>query len=267
MGADCRPALPLRIYHALPPRSTLTVHSFTSLKLDALFPHSPSAALASLTSPFILTQREVRANLKALTHTRDSIANRIGILASQGPRWSSSDSQTVEMEKESDRVYSLLCQVLEVPPAPTGQVGGPLRRSPRSDIIVPPSASSSSSPSLANPASLLGVLTTDIPRSREKLNAVLTLHSRPGPLTRLWFPLLFLPPVLWTVVSTVSRNKEWMKEQVRNARETIKGFVVSWVWEPLEGIGKTMRGGGEGLGVAPTTVQSDQAVRSQTHLQ
>lgn len=51
-----------------------------------------------------------------------------------------------------------------------------------------------------------------------------------------------------------------MKSQVTNAKETVKGFFVQWVWEPMEGIGKTLRGGGEGLGVAPTTVQSDQAV-------
>lgn len=51
-----------------------------------------------------------------------------------------------------------------------------------------------------------------------------------------------------------------MRGQVVNGKETIQGFLVQWVWEPLEGIGKTMRGGGEGLGVAPTTVKSDQDV-------
>jgi nuclear-control-of-ATPase protein 2 len=75
---------------------------------------------------------------------------------------------------------------------------------------------------------------------------------------RYWFPLLFLPPAVYTAVQTFAKNKDWMKEQVVNAKETVRGFVVQWVWEPLEGIGKTIRGGGEGLGVAPTTVQSDQ---------
>jgi nuclear-control-of-ATPase protein 2 len=32
------------------------------------------------------------------------------------------------------------------------------------------------------------------------------------------------------------------------------------VWEPLMDVTKTLRTGGEGLGVAPTTVDSDQAV-------
>lgn len=62
------------------------------------------------------------------------------------------------------------------------------------------------------------------------------------------------------------RNKAWMKEQLLNAKETIRGFAVTWVWEPLEGIGKTMRGGGEGLGVAPTTVKADQDVSTASVL-
>ena len=77
---------------------------------------------------------------------------------------------------------------------------------------------------------------------------------------RYWFPLLFLPPAAYYAGNTFAKNKQWMKEQIVNAKETVKGFAVQWVWEPLEGIGKTIRGGGEGLGVAPTTVQSDQEV-------
>jgi nuclear-control-of-ATPase protein 2 len=53
-----------------------------------------------------------------------------------------------------------------------------------------------------------------------------------------------------------------MQEQIRNSRETIRGFFVQWVWEPLEGIGKTLRQGGEGLGVAPATVEADKQVRN-----
>lgn len=49
-----------------------------------------------------------------------------------------------------------------------------------------------------------------------------------------------------------------MKEQLRKGKDTVRGFVVQWVWEPLQDIGKTLRGGGEGLGVAPTTVKADQ---------
>jgi nuclear-control-of-ATPase protein 2 len=86
----------------------------------------------------------------------------------------------------------------------------------------------------------------------------MSIHKRPSALTRLWFPLLFLPPVLLTTTRALVRNKAWLEEQVRNGKETIRGFLVQWVWEPVEDIAKTLRSGGEGLGVAPTTVKSDQ---------
>ena len=237
--------MPGRIYKALPPRSTFTLDSFTQLHRSALFPSSPSAALSAIASPYALTRREVLASRKALALARDTAAARIGTLAAQGPKW---DTMTGDVDAEVTRVYSILCRVLDVsvPPTPSTR-----------------KSSSMGTSSIVTPTTLLTLLNTYIPRSRAQVDSVLDAHSRPGALTRLWFPLLFLPPTLWVVVQSIAKNKEWIKEQVRNARETAKGFVVQWVWEPLEGIGKTIRGGGEGLGVAPTTVKSDQEVRDQ----
>ena len=168
-------------------------------------------------------------------------------MASEGPKWNA-DSLNGDIVSETNRLYALLSAVLEVPPP-----ASPSRRSKSSSI-----GQVSFSPS---PAALLTLLDTHLPRSREQVDKVLELHHRPSALTRLWFPLLFLPPAAFYLTSTVVRNKEWMKEQVRNAKETVRGFFISWVWEPIEDIGKTLRGGGEGLGVAPTTVKSDQEVR------
>ena len=197
------------------------------------------------------------ASRKTLTNARDTAARRIGILASQGPRWSGESGDTSaqsngssDLHGETSRIYSVVCDVLEIQvPAPT-----PTKRS-RAANIAPSSPNSS-----ASPAALLTVLNTHLPRACQGIRKTLSAQSRPSLLTRFWFPLLFLPPVLWTASSTVLRNREWMRSQIRNAKETIQGFVVQWVWEPLESIGRTMRGGGEGLGVAPTTVKSDQAV-------
>ena len=221
-------ALPLRIYRALPPKDSFSLSSLTSLQTSALFPHSPSATISTLLSPYTLTRREVLRSLKAITQARDSIATRIGVLASQGPRWTSES-----LQDETIRLYGVLAQVLEVSSGPGSAISA---------------------------SSLLSILTDDLPRSSDRMSAVVSQHRRPSALTRLWFPLLFVPPVGYYLISTIGRNGPWIREQLRNARETVKGFIVQWVWEPLEGIGKTIRGGGEGLGVAPTTVQSDQAV-------
>lgn len=193
------------------------------------------------------------ASRKTLLNARDDVARKIGFLALHGPQIGG-DGEDIDqsfthddLTGETTRVYETICQALQIQMAP------PTRRS-RSNHS-PPSLQST-----ANPASLVSILTTHLPRSKSEIDHVLTVHRRPSPLTRFWFPLLFLPPVAYSAVQTFARNKEWMKEQVLTAKETVRGFVVQWVWEPLEGIGKTIRGGGEGLGVAPTTVQSDQAV-------
>ncbi|ORX33993.1 ATP synthase regulation protein NCA2-domain-containing protein [Kockovaella imperatae] len=224
--------LPQRVLRALPPKDTFSVRSFTSLQTSSLFPHSPSAAISTLLSPYTLTRREVLRSFKAVTRARDLVATRIGILATRGPRWTSE-----KLEEETERIFGVIADVLEIPD--------------RSD---------SSGPGLTvAPYTLLDVLKKDLPRSKEHVKTALEQHARPGRLTRLWFPLLFLPPMLYFTISTIGRNGPWLRQQLGNAKETIRGFFVSWVWEPLEGIGKTLRGGGEGLGVAPTTVKSDQA--------
>ncbi|WVR04733.1 hypothetical protein IAU60_001744 [Kwoniella sp. DSM 27419] len=260
VGVYLMQTMPHRLYAALPPRSKLSRPELKAFKLptrDALFKPlktKTSAALISITSPLNLTRREMLASRKELTHARDAAAAQVGLLAAHGPMWYSdgrgdggSLTSSSDVYSETTRVYSILCEVLEVP-MPVVQQSS--RRSKRS--ASPPT------PPPATPASLLDILRTHLPNAKQGIDQVLTTHQRPSALTRLWFPMLFLPPALYYTVSAIVRNKEWMREQVRNAKETVKGFFVQWVWEPLEGIGKTLRGGGEGLGVAPTTVKSDQ---------
>lgn len=242
-------ALPHRIVAALPPNPHLSLHTFTQLPRSALFPKTPASALSAITSPYTLTRREMLGSREALRIARDSTAEKIGILALEGPDW---EVQSLDgnISSESNRIYKLLCEMLEVPPVPDPST--PSKK--RSASSIPPA------PAGPTPANLLSLFAVSLPRFMGKYEATLKTHKRPTGLTRLWFPLLFLPPALYTASSLVVRNKEWLRDQVKNAKETVKGFFISWVWEPIEDIGKTLRGGGEGLGVAPTTVKSDQAV-------
>jgi nuclear-control-of-ATPase protein 2 len=163
----------------------------------------------------------------------------------------------LDVSAESNRLYGLVCEVLDVPTLPSGT------SSPRRSKSI----GTAQTPTSATPSTLLAVLTVHLPQARSNLDTVLKTHRRPSPLTRFWFPLLFLPPAVLTLSRTLLRNKKWMQEQIRNSRETIRGFFVQWVWEPLEGIGKTLRQGGEGLGVAPTTVEADKQVRGRHGVQ
>lgn len=106
---------------------------------------------------------------------------------------------------------------------------------------------------------LLPILRETLPQLQISLRDPLRTHGRPSRLTRLWMPALLLPPIALYASRSVKGNQEWIRSQIRNAGETIRGWVVGWVWEPIEGMAETLRGGGEGLGVAPQSVQSDKA--------
>jgi nuclear-control-of-ATPase protein 2 len=252
-------ALPVRLFSAMPPLSSMSIPSLKAMK----FPSSqtifkpvhatPTAALSAITSPYVLTRREMLSSRKALLVGRDDTSRKVGFLALHGPQLGGGQEDIEQsfthgdLLGETTRIYETICQALQIPLAP------PPRRSRSSHS--PPSLLST-----ANPTSLVTILTTHLPRVRSNIEKTLLVHKRPSFLMRYWFPLLFLPPAAYYAGNTFAKNKQWMKEQIINAKETVKGFAVQWVWEPLEGIGKTVRGGGEGLGVAPTTVQSDQEV-------
>jgi len=74
--------------------------------------------------------------------------------------------------------------------------------------------------------------------------------------------MLLLPPLIKYGSRTARQNQDWIRSQIQNAGETVRGWVVGWVVQPLEGVVQTLKGGGEGLGVAPDSVKSDQAVGS-----
>lgn len=214
-------------------------------------------------------------SIRALASTRDALAQRIGTLAADGPQWANVEAdataqlqvqggngESMSVQAHSDRLYNVLAQVLDVP-APTSS--GSAASSPAGSVSAQHTPSKRRQASFAppptpsaSPASLLALLTTHLPRLESSISSTMSIHKRPSALTRLWFPLLFLPPVLLTTTRALVRNKAWLEEQVRNGKETIRGFLVQWVWEPVEDIAKTLRSGGEGLGVAPTTVKSDQ---------
>ena len=293
------PALPIRLYKALNPHSLPDfLASFHPSNIHLRFPSrsalfrplpnastASAAALTSITSPYTLTRREMLSSVRALASTRDALAQRIGTLAAEGPQWANVESdssssgagpsgaasqqagQEMSVQAHSDRLYSVLAQVLDVPPptersalsSPAGSVSAHATPSKRrqASFAPPPPPPSAPFPS-ASPASLLALLTTHLPRLESSISSTLSTHSRPSALTRLWFPLLFLPPVLLTTSRALVRNKAWLEDQLRNGKETVRGFLVQWVWEPVEDIAKTLRSGGEGLGVAPSTVKSDQ---------
>ena len=250
-------------------------------------------------NPFTLTRREILASVKMLRKARNEVASKIGFLASRAPRWEDEAGRTTGSEDnlqaivaETSRLYQVVCVALEVNGAEgtgegNGQQGGgggggatagssvrspsPLMATPGTPSKRSKNGSSSASRRETNNASpppppsltastLLPILQSSLPTRVTHLTSALTEHGRPSRLTRLWIPLLLLPPLVKYGSRTARENQDWIRDQIQNAGETVKGWVVGWVVEPLEGIVQTLKGGGEGLGMAPDSVKSDQAV-------
>lgn len=195
-------------------------------------------------------------NRNTLAQARDLAANRVGILAARAPAWGIQEvgrSATAEdLVDEADRVYGVLCDVLNIKPEQSTITQKP--------VVGKSSRKRATSPTKheVTPRALADIIQKSMPHVRAVLKNTRDEFGRPSVLTRFWFTVLFLPPAVIYGASAITKNKEWIREQVVNARETVKGFFVQWVWEPIEEILETMKGGGEGLAFAPETVKNDE---------
>ncbi|KLT44268.1 NCA2-domain-containing protein [Cutaneotrichosporon oleaginosum] len=216
-----------------------------------------TAQLQALASPLVLTRREMLSNRQTLGAAAGLAASRVGLLASNGPNWSIQQVGTTassnDLVDEATRIYGILADVLGIKPVEKAVSFKDERGSRKSKRSTQPQPASKVTPEM-----LAEVVTKHLPEMRKVLHNTLEEYGRPNVFTRFWFTVLFLPPALYFGARSVVNNKEWITEQVVNAKETVKGFFVQWVWEPVEDIFTTMRGGGEGLSLAPETVKADE---------
>lgn len=232
-------------------------------------------------NPFTLTRREVLASIKILRKARNEAAQKIGFLASKAPKWEDEAGRTTGSEDnlqvivaETSRLHQVVCQALDVPVNTPAQQ--PARQASPSPLSTPSKRSKNGTtgsarretasppppqPLSLNASTLLPILRSSLPKTISTLTSSLSEHGRPSRLTRLWIPMLLLPPLVKYGSRTARENQDWIRAQIQNAGETVRGWVVGWVVQPLEGVVQTLKGGGEGLGVAPDSVKSDQAVR------
>lgn len=216
-----------------------------------------TAQLQALASPLVLTKREMLANRNTLGRAAGLAASRVGLLASNGPNWTiqevGASATSSDLVDEASRIYAALTDVLSIKAEPKA-VSFKDDKSSRKRRT----SSQTRAPIKVSPKLLAEVVTKHLPETKKSVRHTLDEYGRPSALTRFWFTFLFLPPALYFGARTFIKNQDWIKEQVDNAKDTIKGFFVQWVWEPMEDIFNTMRGGGEGLSLAPATVKADE---------
>ena len=189
-----------------------------------------------LTLPLELTRQECRYNRKSLESIRDQRAASLGHLAKLRSIIINNDGA---VGSTREQYKSFLCGIVQVLSSPTQVVvversddsTTPVELLLKLSTALLPSLSTSHTSSLNNPSSTSSVL-------------------RPGPLTLYWPHLLILPPLSLYFYKSHTYWVPAFLELAYDAKETVRGFVMGWLVEPLKEVLRTIRGdeGGEGGG-------------------
>ncbi|KAN0066216.1 Nuclear control of ATPase protein 2 [Thecaphora frezii] len=203
-------------------------------------------------SPMHMVRHEARCKRRGLMHERDVLAEKLGELALQqtAPRQGEEKGASIET-MSSDEVRVALLRDLG---AKLDRLGSALH----CDDVARPSSSSSSSGEVrvdmdaassveALMASLRALLHETLPRYSERTRLILSPErfGQPSQLTQNWPSLVVYPLAALVVSRYVSHNWDGIAAKLDEARETVRGLLVGWVWEPCMELLDTVRHGGD----------------------
>lgn len=219
------------------------------LVIGALFPHTVRkgeaqtsqkllVARARALSPLGLTRYEARHKRKELLTERDQLATRLGALA-----------QTLSNSRKNT-------------PQSTEQLLQELNQRV-SDMQTALDVSSSSVDATGSIAtSLNSILSQYVEAQRGKVDEILSYSPTgagpPSTLARLWPTFVLAPLGTIIVIRVVTSSWNTIVEKAEEAKETIKGFAINWVYEPCLKLLDTIKTGDEeGVIISKESLNSD----------
>lgn len=206
----------------------------------------PALYWASL--PIELARQECHYKRGALEKIRDQKAQALGLLAQMRGELAAA----LKYPKDLQPFLSVLICVV------TGQC----------DAFTPRSAPTESSLAFSNSFSeLLNLSATVFDAQKEADHYVIDSQQlrRPSWLTLSWPKLLLLPPLCLYGLRYAYTSKATLMEVAIDTRETVKGFFMGWLIDPLRDVLKTVRAGGEdGVIVRKEGVAADYEVKHST---
>ncbi|KAH9841455.1 NCA2-domain-containing protein [Rhodofomes roseus] len=197
------------------------------------------SAIQVVSLPLDLTKGECRHKHQELKRLRDERAEMLGTLVNMRDLLAASlDDQSPEGMTKLDEFSFALQQFV------------------RGDAIDAPAGTV---PSLQNIAAALSNTTGEQSSSALRTPSLYAQNlARPSRLTLLWPRLVLLPPLALFAAKTAYASRASMCQMGREAVETMKSFWEQWLLEPLRGVVKTVRAGGEdGVIVSRESVQAD----------
>ncbi|EPQ32312.1 uncharacterized protein PFL1_00508 [Pseudozyma flocculosa PF-1] len=214
-------------------------------------------------SPTHMIRHEARCKRQGLMHERDLLAAKMGELALQQAAPGDSDDDEVSLDSLSAKaVESRLLQDLG---AKVHRLASALDHDDSSgtstsdEIKIDIEAASSSADALTT--ALRTLLQETLPRSRDRTRLILSpaRFGQPSPLTQNWPSLVVYPIAALAVSRYLNNNWDGIAAKMHEAKETVRGFLVGWVWEPCVQLLETVRHGRDDAGViiSRESLQSD----------
>ena len=243
-------------YRPLPSRQQLQRTSKSISNLLALWTQSP---LATLTLPYDLTRHECQVKRKELEKIRDERAEVLGTLTDMRDQLANAlAEEQLEIHINDVEVDDKLASFVDTLRRSTaGELGSPV------STPSPPSLVSTHQDILQNIQTLANdTLQTHVTQHKNYLQS----HklNRPSRLTLIWPRLLILPPLSVYLLRAAYRSRVSLVEMASDAVKTLEGFFTDWLLEPVKGIIKTIRAGGEeGVIVTKQGVAADMDVSSR----
>ena len=179
--------------------------------------------------PFELTRQECRFKRKELEKIRDERAEALGMLAQMRGALGSALDERPQIEVEGQEPPANVVKLKNFVENLENIIG----RSPPSTQHILPILHHLSSCALP---SHISSHTTHL-RTKDLY--------RPSPLTLLWPRLVLLPPLTLYIARTLYASRASLTELMMEGYETVEGFVWGWLMEPLMGVLRTVRTGGE----------------------
>ncbi|KAI6027596.1 NCA2-domain-containing protein [Pisolithus microcarpus] len=247
----------------------------SSVFMTTLFPHlgagSPTSIHSNLSRAFrIDTRRSALTSLQFLRDTLCRYISRLTIIVTY-PIHLVREECNIK-RRENDKIRNeraeVLGKLLGLRPKLTWWLGAPIVEEDGSanhefllefaDTVDP----TASNRSLENglPSLLEGLYNAIFVAQVERHFSYLKSNDlrRPSKLTLLWPRLLFLPPLTLYSLKLLYASRASLIDMAQDAFETSKNFLEDWLLQPLYGVYRTIRAGGdEAMIVRPESIAAD----------
>ncbi|SPO21999.1 related to NCA2 - control of mitochondrial synthesis of Atp6p and Atp8p [Ustilago trichophora] len=202
-------------------------------------------------TPTYLVRHEARCKRRGLVNERDRLAEKLGRLALQHEALADQAQELSVSNSDSDssnnvvlRHLNAKLKVLVESFAESSETGDAKAGASSGDVKIDMDSS-------LTPEATLGtlrlLLKEGFEKQQERTQLVLSpdIFGQPSALVQRWPKLVFYPVGLLLLGRYLSNNWNGIEAKLREAQETVRSFLIGWVWEPCVELLDTIRHGTE----------------------